>query len=393
MQLKNSYYCSQKFWWLSIDLQKLETMSCCAASPQKIQHTWLKENTGKLFNTKQLQQERQDMLLGKKVDSCSATCWKAEEVGLPSRRTITGSDVITHTDIDATPEILHVILGNQCNMTCSYCCKQYSSAWYKDIAQNGTYEIESNTDRFIINNRDKLLSRIKQKKIMERDTVQFVLKEIQKILSTKNISKLEITGGEPFLYAGLDDLLNKVQNIDKINVYSGLGVNTARFEEEIKKLKKYKNNITLTISAENTENFYEFNRAGNTWNRFLENLECLKKHKINYTFNSVLSNLTIFGIYEFEQFAKKYNIDYQLCNDPDFLSINVLDQSSKEYIIKKISQTDARSKKIIMQAINKEPTDIQRKNFSNYIKEFAKRRNKNLLIFPKSMLEWIKYNE
>ena len=392
MQSKNRYYCSQKFWWLSVDLQKMETMSCCAASPHKITHTWLKKNTGSLFNTKELQQERQHMLANKKVESCSATCWKAEDAGLPSRRTSMGSDVITHTDINATPEILHIILGNQCNMTCSYCCKQYSSAWYQDIAQNGTYAVDSQDDRFIINTKDTLFSRIGQKKIMERDTVQFILNEMQETTKVKNISKLEITGGEPFLYSGLDELLNKFQNIDNINIFSGLGVNTARFEAEITKLKKYKNTITLTISAENTENFYEFNRAGNTWKRFKENIECLKKHKINYSFNSVLSNLTIFGIHEFEQFAKGHIINYQPCNDPDFLAINVLDQESKEYVIEKTSQTNNHSKKIIMQAIDKEPTKIQHKNFSNYIKEFAKRKNKNLLMFPKSMLQWIKHN-
>jgi pyruvate-formate lyase-activating enzyme len=389
----NKYYCSQKFWWLSIDLQRMETMSCSAATPQKIDHERLKGNFTNIFNTEQLQQERQQMLAGKKVQSCSATCWRAEEAGLPSRRTIMNSNTITHTDVNSTPEVLHIILGNQCNMTCSYCCKQYSSAWYKDIKQNGTYNIKSHDDRFKINSKDELLARVGQKKMNERNNLQFIIEELQKTLKTKNVSELQITGGEPFLHVILNDILDKFQMSKKINIFTGLGINTARFEAEIIKLKKYKNNITLTISAENTKNFYEFNRAGNSWKQFKENIECLKQNKINYKFSSVLSNLTIFGLEEFEEFAKGHTTDYHVCSDPDFLSMHVLDKESKKNIIKKISQITSPAKKIIIQTIDKEPTAIQHKNFSNYIKEFAKRRNKNLLIFPKTLLNWLESNK
>lgn len=387
----NKYYCSQKFWWLSVDLQKMETMSCCAATPNKIDHKWLKANPGEIFNTEKLKEERTQMLQGKKVEGCSATCWRAEEAGLSSRRTMMNSDKLTHKDVHAKPEMLHLVLGNQCNMTCSYCCKQYSSAWLQDLEKNGTYKINSTDDRFEINLKDKIFKNIGQKQLSNRDVVNFTIKELQKTLKNKKLSSLEITGGEPFLYVGLDKILEKFDECNNIGIYSGLGVNPVRFESEISKLRKYKDKITLTVSAENTEEFYEFNRAGNTWKRFKENIDCLKKFGIKYKFHSVLSNLTLFGLQKFEEFAKGYEINYQPCNDPDFLGMNVLDQDTKEYLKIKLFKNNHNANKIIMEALDKEPTQQQHDNFSIYIKEFARRRNKVLSIFPKSLLEWINH--
>jgi len=388
----NKHYCSQKFWWLSVNLQRMETMSCCAVHPEKLDHAWLANNPGRLFNTEKMQDERRQMLAGERVQSCEATCWRAEDAGMASRRTITNSDSITHTEIDAIPETIHIILGNQCNMACSYCCKQYSSAWYNDIEQKGSYEVSSQGHRFEITTKDKLLSRIGQKKLMATDATNFILGELQNISKSRNIKKLEITGGEPLLYIGLENLVEKFINVNEINIWSGLGLNKNRLENELKKLKKYHKNIKFTISAENIKSNYEFNRAGNTWQRFKENLNCLERNKINVSFNSTLSNITIFGLHEFETFAARYHINYQLCNDPDFLAIGVLDDKTKSNIMPTLHKLRDASKKLIYKSLDKRPTELQHKNFSNYIIEFAKRRNKSLKIFPKSLLNWIGYD-
>lgn len=388
----NKHYCSQKFWWLSVNLQRMETMSCCAADPEKLNHSWLANNPGRLFNTEKMQNERHQMLSGERVQSCEATCWHAEDAGMTSRRTSMNSDRITHTEIDSTPEIIHIILGNQCNMTCSYCCKQYSSAWYNDIEQNGSYETSAQGYRFKITTKDRLLSRISQKKIMSTEMTNFTIRELQKIAKSKKIKKFEITGGEPLLYLGLENLVKEFETLGEINIWSGLGVNTTRLENELKKIKKYHKNIKFTISAENTKSYYEFNRAGNTWQRFKDNLDCLEKNKINVEFNSTLSNITIFGLHEFETFAERYHINYQPCNDPDFLSIGVLDDETKSNVLSSLHKLGGVSKKLIYRSIDKKPTELQHKNFSNYIIEFAKRRNKSLKIFPKSLLNWIGYN-
>jgi hypothetical protein len=154
------FYCSEKFTWLSVDLEKRQHFSCCAALPTKIDLTWLKDNPGQLFNTAHLQQERQQMLDNIPVPSCEGPCWKPERDNLVSRRDILQSYVKTHTNITVkSPEQFHIMLGSTCNLTCSYCCKQYSSAWLKDIADNGPY---MDRDRFTLNKLDSILTKISQ---------------------------------------------------------------------------------------------------------------------------------------------------------------------------------------------------------------------------------------
>ena len=71
----DNFYCSQKFTSLSIDLEKRLLYSCCSAVPEKIDLDWLQQNPGMLFNSPNLQQERQAMLDNMPVPGCQQSCW------------------------------------------------------------------------------------------------------------------------------------------------------------------------------------------------------------------------------------------------------------------------------------------------------------------------------
>jgi hypothetical protein len=62
--MKNNSYCSQKWWWLTVDPERRLLASCCKADQQPIDTSWLQANTGQLFNNPAIQQERADMLAG-----------------------------------------------------------------------------------------------------------------------------------------------------------------------------------------------------------------------------------------------------------------------------------------------------------------------------------------
>jgi hypothetical protein len=85
------------------------------------------------------------------------------------------------------------------------------------------------------------------------------------------------------------------------------------------------------------------------------------------------------------------SINYDFCYDPDYLGINVLDNNSKEQLIKSIEASFIPIKDTIIQSISVESTTEQQKNCSIFVKEFARRRNLDLEIFPKSMLEWLNH--
>ena len=70
------------------------------------------------------------------------------------------SNIKTHDSLESQPEILNIILGSDCNLTCSYCDKQYSMAWLRDIKDHGSY---LDTPRFKLTPVDLIKSKVSQK--------------------------------------------------------------------------------------------------------------------------------------------------------------------------------------------------------------------------------------
>jgi organic radical activating enzyme len=373
--INSSYYCSQKFWWLTVNLERKNISSCCSASPHPVDIKWLKQNPEKIFNTSELLQERKDMLNGVRVASCEDTCWTAEDRSAISRRISMNSQPQTHTNIVAKPDVLNIILSTDCNMTCVYCCKQYSSAWYKDIKTNGSYLEDA---RYTINNQDRIIEEIGQKQLKNSQIVGTLLDSIQQL---DNLRLISITGGEPFLYNGLIELVNNFA--DPIEIHTGLGVSPARFSAILDKLPS---NVSIIISGESTEKFYEFVRYGNSYQNFLVNLESIKQRNISYRFSITMSNLTIFGYREFEdQFGQDNNV-VQFCNDPDYLAVGVMDPES----IAQLKSIDYKWNDLLIKtALNTGYSNKQKLNFVTYLKEFVSRRNLALDIFPTSFINWI----
>jgi len=384
-----NFYCSQKFWWLSVDLAKRQTLSCCAADPVSVDMAWLNQHPGQLFNTPHLQQERTMMLQNQPVASCNTACWQPESQGKSSRRLVFKSDVVAETDIQASPKELNIIVGNDCNMTCVYCCKQYSSAWLRDLSENGTYHtVDTGDDRFEINNVDRILLRVSQKSLYKSESTQRLLTEIRGILLSSTITQVVVTGGEPFLYLGLAELVKSIPSHIKVIIQTGLGVDSGRLIQELNKIPATQ--IEVVISAETVDQLYEFVRYGNTWKRLTENIQILKDLAIPYSFYSVVSNLTVHGLAEFAQYTENAVVRYNPCNDPDFLSISVLDPASKDQILQSVDQLPVGLKSIIVKSIVAAPTEPQRCNLNEYVNEFSKRRNiLPSAVLPQSFLEWM----
>jgi organic radical activating enzyme len=377
------FYCSQKFTWLSVDLEKRLTYSCCKAYPEKINLSWLKNNPGQIFNTELLKAERQSMLDNIPVESCRTACWIPESQGFTSRRLQLGQEK-THSDINAQPDTLNIILGSTCNLTCSYCCKQYSTSWLQDIKNNGEY-LDSN--RFKLLPIDHVLLKVSQKEHQNTDAFLMLLDEIKQF---NNLKKVYISGGEPFLYNNLFTLLEKISPTAEIVLYTGLGVNHSRLINQIDKIK-HMPNLKIIVSAENVDNFYEFNRHGNTYQNFESNLQLLIDSGFAVTFLSIISNLTVFGLKEFADKYQHVDINYDYCHDPDYLSVHVLDDVSKEKLTQSLESSNIAIKDELIQSLSIDCTQEQQKNCSIFVKEFASRRNLDLGIFPNSMLEWLNH--
>lgn len=376
-------YCSEKFTWLSVDLEKHQAFSCCAATPQQIDITWLKNNPGELFNIPVLQKERQSMLDGNFVSSCEGPCWNPERQGLTSRRMLFPTQEKQFITTQVTiPQNLHIMLGSTCNMTCSYCCKNYSSAWLRDIEDNGPY---LQHDRYTIYPIDRILSNISQKEHQNSYRYQMLFEEIGKLQTTDSVF---ISGGETFLHNNLVELVNKLTINNRVSIYTGMGVDPKRFQTQLGKLIN-RDQITLIVSAENCGDFYEFNRFGNAWNNFEINLSEIKTQNFDWYFSSVISNLTIFGFCEFAKRFKAHRIKYEFCGDPEFLNINVIDEQSKEILSDELNNSEIQFRDTLIRSMMQPSTTQQHRNLSLYLTQFSQRRNLDLTIYPYSFIRWI----
>lgn len=385
------YYCSIKFRYLKIDLESKTTYNCHAAKPHDVDFGWLSDNSGQLFNTPINVGERKMMLVNQRNSSCEQNCWAAEDVGAVSPRIHDGGPAKTHFEIVTQPEIIDLTLSSDCNLTCSYCCKEYSSAWRRDLLDNGKYNIADSKNRFELTAKDRVLTKISQAKLKSTDHYQTLLNEIK--LSASALKKLIITGGEPFLDNQLLDILSDLSMKDDtvVEIYTGLGVNATRFEKILDKLKSIKN-LNLIISAECIKELHEFNRYGSTWLEFESRIQLLEKHGIEYRFNSTLSNLTIFGFADFFNYFKSNQHTVTFAFQPSMMAPYVLDSKSKEIIMQQIQSLPKNIQQSIGQSIAKTPTETQRQNIKIFLKEFVSRRkNLNVNVYPTHFLDWMDY--
>jgi organic radical activating enzyme len=387
--MKN-YHCDRKFDSLKIDVEKKVLYSCWKAKPESIDFDWLKKNTGKLFNTTNLHHERQQMLENQRVVSCEEACFSKEDKNIWSPRLQYKGDAKKYNNKNCMPKVLDITLSGECNMSCSYCCKEFSSKWRDDIAKNGNYDKFTYKDeRYILSSYDKALSKISQKRRNEAESYKLIEKEMELMLPS--VHKIIISGGEPFLNEKLFVLLEIAKHVPNIQILSGLGIKDNRFIRCVERLKNYKN-IVLRISAESTKENYEFNRYGNSWTKFLSNLKVLDDYKIPYFFNTTYSNLTVLDYLnfytEFENVKKNFNIVYE----PDFMSPYVLDDETKTILVDQFNKSrfsntyaTAELKKILQQT----PHENDRVNLRYFLKEFSKRRNINLDFLPVSFKKWL----
>ena len=382
------YYCAAKFTFLKIDLEAFTTYNCHASAPHPINFEWLRNNPGQLFNTDINVSERNQMLVNQRNASCEQNCWHAEDIGAISPRIYQHGVTKTHTEVLSTPEILDLTINTNCNLTCSYCSKEYSSSWRNDILTNGNYAITNSDHRYNLNSRDKILNKLSYNNVHTSKPIQQLNNEIK--IWSDSLKHLIITGGEPFLDNNLIEIVESAKVIPKIEIYTGLGVSGPRFTRLLEKLSVF-TNITLIISAEGIRQFLEFNRYGTKWNEFEQKINQIKNSGISFKFQSTITNLTLFGFAEFYKYFNQYQIDLAFAYQPRMMAPNVLDTTSKQNILSELqSIINPADYELIRQSMEAPPDITQQLNIKEFLIEFTNRRaDIDMSIFPKHFINWI----
>jgi organic radical activating enzyme len=384
------YYCSNKFTFLKIDFEKSTTYNCHAATPHPVDFAWLENNPGQLFNTPINMAERELMLDNQRNPSCEQNCYPAEDRGQISTRMLQSTPDRQYTEVLTQPKLIDFTLFSECNLTCSYCCKEYSSAWRNDLLKNGSYELPGYAEQ----NRMKLLpidivsGKVSQKEKANSPKIKLLLEQVYKIQD--HVEILTITGGEPFLNNMLPEMLEKFKTIPRVDLFTGLGVNTERFKRILSVVSQYKN-INLCISAESTDKNYEFNRYGMTWTLFQERLQIIQDLGIKFEFHCTISNLTVLGFADFYKLYQNVKMHIDFVHHPDFMSAGNLDPESKQQVIADLLpyQDDVKIQQILQTVGSNHVNNDHRLTMAAWLEQFAGRRNLNFNIYPKTFLDWL----
>ena len=375
------YYCSQKFDWLAIRLYDGYVTSCCKAEHDQLTLADLEKDPQGFFNWPQLIKERELMLDNQRVSGCEAACWRFEDLGLSSRRTQT-----QHQRYQGTrhlPRVLTIETSNTCNLTCVYCCKDFSSTWRRNIIDNGNYNVPGYQDRYNVTVTDQALHKSSQKLLDQTKIGKLIQNQIEN--NSDQVETLMLTGGEPLLYTGLESLLNRFTG-KEIILYTGLGVPSSRLKHVLPLLEKH--NVKVSISAENTNQHHEFNRYGYSYANFVYNVNMLRQH-CKIQFGSVISNVTLFDFANFALLHADDDIMINYAHDPGFFLANLIDDHSRREITAKLEDIPQSFAQDIIAAMHIETVNDQRPALNNFLRKFAETRNLSLDIFPKNFLTWI----
>lgn len=386
---ERDYYCNYKFKYLKIDLESKTTYNCHAARPHPIDFQWLGDNPGQLFNTQTNVLERKQMLVNERNASCEQNCWQAEDAGAVSPRIQQKGYNKTLHDPVSSPQIIDLTIGADCNLTCSYCCKEFSTAWRRDVVHNGDYPVGIVDDRYRADSKDRVLLNVNQPELKSTQHYQLLLDEIKH--SANNLETLIVTGGEPLLDNKLIDILLGLDLPDTavIDMYTGLGVSKSRFENMIDKLKTLPN-LQLIVSAEGIGPHLEFNRYGISWPEFADKINLLTQSGIKIKFQSQISNLTVFGFADFVKHFGQHAIDLTFVYQPQMMSPYVLDDATKDYLEHALSALPAHMRDPIVTSMRQRPTETQRVNIKEFVTEFVRRRpDLNMDIFPETFINWL----
>ncbi len=346
----------------------INTPSPCHVIRDHIENTTVEE----YLNSPWLTKLKKDMMSGVPPAACEA-CTRNESLGLKSNR---GAFWRYHNVGDepeyesmwwankfdeSSPTNLYRMefrFSNLCNMKCRMCDETSSSEWAKEKIQN---DIPLMYHRNNLNYNDGTVMRVENKSIDE-------LKKIA--LTSKNLQRLCLTGGEPFImkeyYDFLDFLIeHKLNERISLDLYTNCSVYNPLFVERLRKFKK----VHLLMSIDAVGSAAEYIRHGTNWKKVEENIRLLNKEKdpIRLSFNTAISAYVLLNISSLAAFLKEL---YHENNKLDSECYNVY----KPYAIH-FNNLSGELRTRAIEEIEKAISILDSENFSVFVGELDKIKN------------------
>jgi radical SAM protein with 4Fe4S-binding SPASM domain len=278
-------------------------------------------NLNDIVNGLPMRTLRLEMLAGQQPESCSS-CWKREQQGLTSARTLanqlwgnylslTDSTEPDGTFADFKLKYLDIRLSNICNLKCRMCSGKFSSRIAQEEAE-------------LYDNNDFIELKLNGNEI--KKTLQFVEDNID------NLDAVYFAGGEPLImsehYQILDLLVKHNKTDIQINYNTNLTVLKYKKINVIDYWKKF-NHINVGASIDLIGNQATYVRGGTNYNVLESNYDLIKDH-VTFTITSIVHLLNIFNLPKLQRRwieSKKLSpaaITFNILIYPAHLSLQVL---------------------------------------------------------------------
>jgi organic radical activating enzyme len=273
--------------WTSLNIDQTGRVSCCMFGEQSIGN--IKQNSiQEIIQGPALQDIKQIMAQGQWHSNC-VQCRRNEDVTGASARTQRMLDQPSRDQIDQDinwfdPQHLVINWSNLCNLTCTYCNSDTSTAWQaiKGIPIN-----------YVRNEHQDLVDLARQ--------------------HGSSVQGLVLGGGEPLLQKGLVEFLqcldgSRVRALVTTNLSVDLATNPVYQE-----LKNWKT-VEWQISFDNAErDKFEYVRDRASWDQFERNIDIMKADGQFIKAHPAYSIYCAFDLLEYYDYCVAKNIDLFWC--------------------------------------------------------------------------------
>ena len=423
-------FCGAKWYNATIWLGSGMTTSCHHPPAHKIDLNAVKENPAALHNTTEKKQQRQQMITGVRPAGCEY-CWKLEDAGGNSDRVykskIYSEDALRFAkdlpwDQDVNLKTLEISFDRTCNFACSYCNPAFSTTWAKDINNNGPYTglVTDGRNHFTHNHNGSQLYKIGE----TNPYVEAFFKWWETDLY-KTLDELRITGGEPLMSAETWRLVDWYkENKGKSKTRLAINTNLCAKPELIDKLIQLSHDVEsldIYTSAEAIGYRAEYIRDGMDWELWTGNMHRLANESRLRGLH-VMATPSILSIMELTQFLdwclyykQLYGRDsltftLNILRFPSFQSITVLPEAMRWHAARNLENwLDENGHYELLHNMEKDhvarlanylrtvtqahdgasTTDKLKIDLKNFLVQYNRRRNKNLIQSCTEIAEWL----
>jgi len=315
---------------------------------------------------------RQDFINGVYPDACQ-NCWKKEKVGVTSKRQrdkwIYAKEYYT-TDILQEPKIksLDLKIGFKCNLKCRICSKNYSSAWYAE---------------------DKKYHKVRD--IHEIDYMFDAGKDfwVNQIAQFVDVEHITLKGGEPLLDHTHLKMLEKLLKLGKKDVKIHYNTNGTIFPEKHLEVLNEFDNVAFTLSIDNIDDRFEYERNGVAWETVklnLENFSKLDRNKYRIDFYTSVSLMNILDLTKTISYADSLDFKHELnyVDDPEYFSILNIPINNRRYVIDYLEASPYERIREVAGRLNQYTYNNLNDEFWQKVHEIDQRRGQNFTeTYPK----------